>query len=123
MSDSGWKRRKKGPHAEAKGEKKRLYERVAELFSIPSDAVGLSDGFMAELRGRRSVTVRGCRRILLYSKEAVTLLTRDGHVTVKGAELSCAAYYHGAIGIDGRIDAVLFAPACDPSAGHGGGAE
>ena len=96
----------------------RLYERVSRLFGIPSDAVGLSDGFMAEMRGRCGVTVRGCRRILTYSDSAVTLLTRDGEVTVSGVGLTCAAYYSGAIGIDGRIDGVFFEGARKPTEGE-----
>ena len=117
----GERRTKNGSsHGEQKQEKrkKRLYERAAELFGLPSDAVGLSDGFMAEMRGRCGVTVRGCRRILSYSEEAVTLLTRDGRVTVKGAGLTCATYYRGAIGIDGRIDALTFE---ETPSGNGGG--
>ena len=35
-----------------------LRERIGTLFGIPADAVGLTNGFMAELRGQGTVTVR-----------------------------------------------------------------
>ena len=109
------KERGRSGHTEEREKPTRLYERVSRILGIPSDAVGLSDGFMAEMRGRCGVTVRGCRRILAYSDSAVTLSTRDGDVTVSGAGLTCAAYYSGAIGIDGRIDGVFFGRAPKPS--------
>ena len=91
-----------------RGEKRPLRDRIALAVGIPADAVGLSDGFMAEMRGRSGVTVRGCRRILAYAPTEIRLLTRDGEVTVSGDGLACYAYLRGAIGIEGRVDGVCF---------------
>ena len=88
--------------------KKTLGDRVAGILGVPSDAVGLSNGFMAEMRGRCGVSVRGCRRILSYSRREIRLDTRDGAVSVLGADLFCTAYCADTVGIEGRIDAVLF---------------
>ena len=88
--------------------KKTLGDRVAGILGVPSDAVGLSNGFMAEMRGRCGVSIRGCRRILSYSQREIRLDTRDGAVSVLGEALFCTAYCADAVGIEGRIDAVLF---------------
>lgn len=85
-----------------------LRERIGALFGIPADAVGVTNGFMAELRGQRTVTVRGCRRILTYSPETIRLDTRDGEITIVGEELTCTAYSADSIGIEGRIGGVYF---------------
>lgn len=91
-----------------KSVKASLRERVGALFGIPADAVGLSNGFMAELRGKSSVNVRGCRRILTYSPEVMRLDTRDGIVIVMGEELTCTAYFSDLVGIEGRIGGICF---------------
>lgn len=85
-----------------------LRERIGTWLGIPADAVGLTNGFMAELRGQRTVTVRGCRRILTYSPEAIRLDTRDGEIVIVGEELTCIAYSADSIGIEGRIGGVYF---------------
>lgn len=86
----------------------RLRDRIGQALGIPSDAIGLSSGFMAELRGRSGVTVRGCRRILRYSREKIRLDTRDGAVTVVGEDLTCTMYCSDSIGIEGRVGGVYF---------------
>ena len=88
--------------------KKGLREKAAELLGMPTDALGVTDGFMAELRGKNGITVKGCRRILTYSETRITLDTRDGAVTVLGSSLACYAYFHGAVGIEGRVYGVFF---------------
>ena len=85
-----------------------LRERIGTLFGIPADAVGLTNGFMAELRGQGTVTVRGCRRILTYSPETIRLDTRDGEISIVGEKLTCTAYSADSIGIEGRIGGVYF---------------
>lgn len=85
-----------------------LRDRIGKVLGIPADAVGIRSGFMAELRGKSGVTVKGCRRILFYSREAIRLDTRDGTVTVAGAGLTCTAYLSDSVGIEGRIDGVYF---------------
>lgn len=86
----------------------RIRDRIGQALGIPSDAVGLSNGFMAELRGKSGVTVRGCKRILNYSRETIRLDTRDGEVTVAGEGLTCTMYCADTIGIEGRVSGVYF---------------
>ena len=99
-------------HREKRTEKPPFRERLSRLLGIPSDAIG-ADGFMAEWRGRGSVTVRGCRKILSYEMTEIRLRTRDGDVTVTGNGLTCFSYFYGAIGIEGRIDSVSLCGASD----------
>lgn len=86
--------------------KERLCDRLSRLCGIPADAVGIASGFMAEMRGRGEVQIRGCERILVYLPERITLLTRDGEWTVAGRGLTCTAYDCGSLGIEGQIDGV-----------------
>lgn len=115
------RRAEKRPRNSEGAPRRRMTERAAELFGIPADAVGLSDGFMAELRGRCSVSVTGCRRILAYSEARVALLTREGPVEIVGEGLTCTAYACGTVGIGGRIDGVCFADAAVIGGGRDGG--
>ena len=89
-----------------------MRDRLGRLLGIPADAVGVHSGFMAEMRGRSSLTVKGCRKILRYSKESIRLQTRDGEVEVVGEGLFCIAYFTDSIGIEGRIDGVIFCDGC-----------
>ena len=83
-----------------------LRERIARLCGFPSDAVGISDGFTAELRGQSEVRIGGCQRIVYYRPDRITMQTRDGEWTVSGQGLTCTAYDCGSLGIEGRIDGV-----------------
>ena len=83
-----------------------LRERIAQLCGYPSDAVGLSFGFTAELRGRNEVRIGGCERIVYYHPDRITMQTRDGEWTVSGQGLTCTAYDCGSLGIEGRIEGV-----------------
>lgn len=85
-----------------------LRERLGALLGIPSDAVGLENGVMVELRGQGAVAVRGCRRILTYSPDVIRLDTLDGAITLVGDGLTCTTYASDLIGIEGRIGGVYF---------------
>ena len=99
--------------------KHRLRDGVAALLGMPSDSDLSEDGFMAEVRGCGSVTVRGCRRILTYTPTEISLLTRDGQVRVVGTGLACFSYFHGAIGIEGCIEGILLEHAAAMRRGRG----
>lgn len=59
-----------------------------------------------ELRGRENLTVRGCRRILLYTEEEIRLLLCEYVLVIKGRRLYCSSYYTGALRVDGIISAL-----------------
>lgn len=70
---------------------------------------GLSSvGRLIEIKGRHSVTVFGCDRILSYGTEEIILSVGDGAVTVSGEALVCVSYCAGCVSVEGRINGVQF---------------
>ena len=85
-----------------------LPEWLAVKLDIPADVTG--DGLRLDMRGRHTLTVHGCRKILDFTPCEVRLALRDATLTVTGCRLICTAYLAGAVGIEGYICAVTF---CD----------
>ena len=90
----------------AKKQKRPFMEWLAVERDIPPEL--LSGGCFIEIRGRNSVVVRGCRRILVYSDTKVVLKTRKDIVSVEGKRLTCISYLVGAVSVEGFIDSVNF---------------
>ncbi len=65
-------------------------------------------GTLVELRGRGSVTVRGCGCVTVYTNEEICFSVRGGELCIRGSGLSCASYCRGTAVIDGHIDGVSF---------------
>lgn len=82
-----------------------LMERLGERLDIPADVL---TGVYLEMRGRRNLVVKGCRKILLYTTVEVRLLLGKDRLSVCGAGLYCTAYHSGVVEIDGRIDRISF---------------
>ena len=89
-------------------DKRSFFEYVSDKLDLPADL--FSGECAIEIRGRTNVTVRGCRRILRYGKEEIRLAMSHFDVRVRGKHLDCAAYFAGAIRIDGEVDAVEYLP-------------
>lgn len=89
-----------------KKEKRTLAERLAIDYDLPSEL--LAGGCFIEIRGRNSVVLRGCRRILTYSGSKVTLKMKKDVVEVTGKRLTCVSYLAGAVSVEGFIDSVAF---------------
>ena len=89
-------------------EKERLSfsERLCRSLDIQPDI--LPYGTLIEIRGRSSVTLRGCGRVKVYTDTTVSFATRRGTVSVKGRGLCCTSYRKGAAVIDGIVDGVYF---------------
>ncbi len=85
-----------------------LLEWLAVKLDMPSDA--LSGGIRLDMRGRNTLTVHGCTRILDFSPEAIRLSMGTCTVTVGGERLICTSYLAGAVGIEGMIRSICF---CD----------
>ena len=85
-----------------------LSEWLAVKLDIPAD---LSErGLRLDMRGRHTLTVHGCQRILDFTPCEVRLAVKDATLTVKGRRLICTAYLAGAVGIEGYICGITF---CD----------
>ena len=89
-----------------KGKKRTLVERLTVEHDIPPEL--LTGGCFIEIRGRNSVVVRGCRRILTYSESRVTLRLRNEALEVTGKRLTCISYLAGAVAVEGLVDSVSF---------------
>ena len=90
--------------------KRGFLEHLAVAAELPSDA--LIGEARVELRGRHTLFMQGCRRILKYSPEEMVIAGKDFSVSIKGERLVCSAYYNGTVTVDGLI--------CDISLhGHG----
>ena len=63
---------------------------------------------MLEVRGRETLTVRGCRKILLYTAREIRLRLCEYVLVIKGEGLYCASYYAGAVRVDGEISSLEF---------------
>ena len=85
-----------------------LPEWLAVKLDIPADIT--AGGLRLDMRGRHTVTVHGCRKILDFTPCEVRLAVKDATVKVSGQRLICTAYLAGAVGIEGYICGVTF---CD----------
>lgn len=85
-----------------------LAEWLAVRLDIPADI--LDGGFRIDMRGRRSLTVHGCRRILDFCPERICLQLKEGTLQIEGQRLICTSYLAGAVGVDGYILSLKF---CD----------
>ena len=89
--------------SEKKNEKFR--DRLYRTLDIDGDIFG---GVGVELRGRGSMIVRGCGKIIEYLPESIRLELEGGEISVRGRGLICTSYRMGAVGIEGRIDSISF---------------
>ncbi len=98
-----------GKHTPPRGEDRRtLPEWLAVRLDIPADVT--DGGLRLDLRGRNTLTVHGCRKILDFTPCEVRLALKDATLTVRGSRLICTAYLAGAVGIEGYICGMDF---CD----------
>lgn len=84
----------------------RVLSLIKDSISLPSDAVAGS--FAVELRGRGSLTVEGCRRIIKYSTEEMILAANDFQVHIVGERLVCTVFHGGSITVEGRVCGISF---------------
>ena len=87
-------------------EKSGVMARLGRALDIPPDV--LSRESMIEIRGRELITVHGCERIIRYLPDEIRIATAKGGVSILGARLVCISYSGKSVGIEGRIDKVLF---------------
>ncbi len=94
-------------HPPTKKIRRPLPEWLSVCLDIPSD---LADGMRLDLRGRHTLTVHGCRRILHYGTDEIRLALPHCMLTISGERLVCTSYLAGAVGIEGQICGLVF---CD----------
>ena len=82
---------------------------IAKLVSdydIPPEL--LHGGCAIEIRGRNSMIIRGCRRIIKYSTERIIIKMCRQVIEITGKRLTCLSYLSGAIAVEGIIDSLSF---------------
>lgn len=93
-------------HHPTKKSDRRLPEWLAVHLDIPAD---LTDGgIRLDMRGRNTLIVHGCRRIMDYAPETIRLSLGDCVLVITGERLICTSYLAGAVGVEGCICAMAF---------------
>ncbi|MBQ8408959.1 MAG: YabP/YqfC family sporulation protein [Clostridia bacterium] len=87
-------------------EKRGILELLAVKTELPSDM--LAGEFRIELRGRNTLFMQGCRRILKYSPEQMVMAAKGFTVSITGRRLICSTYHDGTVTVDGYISGVNF---------------
>ena len=83
-----------------------IRERITRALDITPDI--LLGESLIEIRGRGSLAVHGCRRILVYLPERIEILLSRGALEVEGEELCFVSFSAGSVGIEGKIRGVRF---------------
>ncbi len=90
-----------------------MRRRLCRWLDVPDE---LADGGLRlDMRGRCSLTVHACRRIVAFSPTSIVLAIPTGTLTVTGQDLLCTAYLAGAVGVEGWVCGITF---CDGSDGE-----
>ncbi len=113
MSDRRKKPRDGGEGEKAAVERRPIPEWLAVKLDVPSDI--LCGGLRIELRGRNTLLVHGCLKILQYTSEEMQLALRGCVLRVTGERLICHTYLAGAVGVEGKINGVCFLDDPKPS--------
>ncbi len=83
-----------------------LPEWLSLRLDIPADMA--SGGIHLDLRGRNTLTVHGCRRIVDFTPSRIRLTLPGCDLVVEGERLTCTSYLAGAVGIEGCICRMAF---------------
>ena len=83
-----------------------LAEMLSAKTTLPSDI--LVGEFRLEMRGRNTVILNGCKRILEYSPNKMMLSAKSWSFSIIGERLVCTSYHDGAICIEGYIKDIVF---------------
>lgn len=87
--------------------KKGLRERLSERYGTPSI---LPDRELIVWRGRRGVTVHGCRKILQYSPIEIRLSLGKEAISIEGERLYCNSFGSGSVSVEGRVRSISYLP-------------
>ena len=85
---------------------KDFFSRFGEKLDIPREV--LPHGFSLSLSGQEELTVQGCRRILTYEKELISLRVGKSTLHIAGDHLLCVAFGAGSVTVRGCIRELRF---------------
>lgn len=86
--------------------RKTLSECLQSGLRLPSDT--LAGEVRIEMRGRQTLFVSGCRRIIKYSPEHIIFAVKGYSIDIKGALLVCTTYHYGSVTVEGCICSITF---------------
>ncbi len=69
--------------------------------ALPSDAFQRDTSI--EIRERKRLLMRGCRKIIKYSPREMIMAARGFEVRIRGEGLICTAFNTGAVTVEGEI--------------------
>ncbi len=82
---------------------KMVRNKLSKSLELPEDALGGT--YRLQIIGNCAIVV-GCIKILKYKSEEITVLTKEGSVSVCGEHLKCIYFFEGTVEIRGDIDCV-----------------
>ena len=88
-----------------KEDRQTLTERLCQCMGLPAD---LANGSLIEIRGRGSVSVCGCRKILLYSSGRIELEGKDFDTVIIGKRLEFTGFGDKCAELCGLVDRIEF---------------
>lgn len=100
------KEKKRGREAQGMGAREGLSEWLIKRLDMPPDV--LCGGMRVEMRGRESLLVEGCKKILTYTPTLVRLRLPRCVLVIEGERLLCHSYLAGAVGLEGMVCALRF---------------
>ena len=80
-----------------------IRHKISKSLELPEDVLGAA--FRIQIIGN-TVILCGCKKILNYTSEAITVLTKEGTVTLCGRYLKCLYFFENTIEISGEISSV-----------------
>jgi hypothetical protein len=84
-------------------ERPSLAELLSGFVDVPADLIS---GMSLEMRGRNEMVLCGCREILCYSPEMISLNQGGYCILIGGRRLTMSSYSDGRISIRGEIDRI-----------------
>ncbi len=88
-----------------KEDRQSLSERLCRCMDLPCD---MANGSLIEIRGRGSVSVCGCRKILLYSHDRIELEGKDFDTVITGKKLEFTGFGDKSAELCGLVDRIEF---------------
>ena len=88
-----------------KEERQTITERLCQCMELPSD---MANGSLIEIRGRGSVSICGCRKILHYSREKIELEGKDFDTVIIGKRLEFTGFGDKCAELCGLVDRIEF---------------
>lgn len=86
--------------------RKTLSKALQSGLALPSDA--LLGEVRIEMRGRETLFVSGCRRIIKYSPEEIVFAVKGFSIDIKGRSMICTTYHYGSVTVEGCICSITF---------------